>query len=86
MAENTRGTELIVAGDLNMDLDNSGGRVRDEEITAAVTTAGLEDLVGNFFLRRRAWCRDWRKWEAVRKGRLVRFRTKYILGSDRWIF
>ena len=44
MREQPRGTELIVAGELNADLESTGGRGRDKDITAVVATAGLEDL------------------------------------------
>ena len=44
MGEQPRGAELIVAGDLNADLERTGGRGRDKDITAVVATAGLEDL------------------------------------------
>ena len=48
MAERLRWAELIVTGDLNVELKKSGGRGRDEEIIAALETAGLEDLSGHF--------------------------------------
>ena len=41
MAEWLRGTELIVMGELNVDLKNTGGQERYEEIAAAVKTSGL---------------------------------------------
>ena len=63
MAEKPRGAELIVAGDLNVELGKTGSRGRDEEITAAVATAGLEDMVGqHFFPRIQVWYRGWRTW------------------------
>ena len=86
MVEKPRETDLIVAGDLNVDLGKAGSRGRDEEITVAVVMAGLEDLPGYFFLRRRAWCRDRRMWETRRQGMVVRSRTEYILGYDCRIF
>ena len=49
-----RGTELIVAGDLNVDLGEEGNRGRYAEITVAVATAGMEDLAEHFLLRLRA--------------------------------
>ena len=66
VAENPRGIELIVAGDLNVDLGKAGGRGRDEKIVAAVATVVLEDLAGHFFLQRQAWYRHQRMWETVR--------------------
>ena len=40
MVEWPSGAELIFAGDLNFDLERTGGRVLDDEI--AVATVGLE--------------------------------------------
>ena len=82
MAERPRGTEFIVTGDFNVEFKKTGGRGRDEDIAAAVATAGLEDLEGNLLLQRRAWCKNWRKWDVVRQGRVVRSWTYCILGSD----
>ena len=48
MAERPRGTELIVTGDLNLDMERTGGWGRDEEIADAVATAGLEDILAHF--------------------------------------
>ena len=80
------GNELIVVGDLNVELKKAGDQGRDREIAAAVMTEGLEDITGHFFPRRRAWCRDRRTWEVVRQGRVVRSWEEYILVSDREIF
>ena len=57
LSEWPRETDMIVAGDLNVDLERPGGRGRDEEITAVVATAGLEDLLEHFLPRRHPWCR-----------------------------
>ena len=77
---------MIVVGDLNVDPDKAGVQGRDKEIALTVATAVLEDIGVNFFTRQRAWCRDQITWEAVRQGRVVRYQTNYILGSDCWIF
>ena len=86
MAQKPRGMELIIAGGLNVDLGKEVGWVRDKEITVAVATPGLDDIAGRFFLRQRTSCQDQRTCAKVRQGRVVRSRTDYILGSDRWIF
>ena len=65
MSERLRRKELIVAGDLNIDLERTGGRVRDKDIAAVFATEGLEDLLKNLLPKRRLWCRDWRKWAMV---------------------
>ena len=41
MAERPRGTELIVAGNLNVDLEKAGGQGWNDDTTAAVATSGL---------------------------------------------
>ena len=83
MRERPRGTELIVSGELNADLERTGGRGQDKDITAVVATAGLEDLSEHFLPQWRPWCRGRREWAMVQLGREVRSRTDYILGSNR---
>ena len=51
MCDQTRGTALIVAGDLNT-CDGRG-----TEIVAAITEAGLEDMTSHFLPRKRRWGR-----------------------------
>ena len=53
MAEKPRGTEMIVEGDLKVELGKKGSRGRDKDITVEVATAGLEDMSGHHFLPRR---------------------------------
>ena len=48
-----REEELIVVGELNVDLLWTYGRGRDDDIAAAMATAGIEDLVGHFLSRRK---------------------------------
>ena len=67
---------------MNVDLEITGGRGRDEEIVAVVATAGLEDILEHLLPQRRPWCRDKRIWEMVQLGREVRYQTDYILGSN----
>ena len=86
MKEVPRGAELIVVEDFNVDLEGKDGRGRDEEIVVAIATAGPEDLAGHFLPRQWTWCKYWSKWEMVRKGRVMRSHTYYILGSNRRIF
>ena len=83
--ESSRGTELIVAGDFNVELDKMSGRGWNEEIVAAVAMAGLGDLLGHLLLRQRVWCKVWMTWAVVTQGRVVRSRMYYILGSECWI-
>ena len=43
-----KGTTLIVAGDLNTDLEDSESDRRRTEIAAAMTAAGVEDMTTHF--------------------------------------
>ena len=43
MSDQPRGTELIVTGDLNANLERTGGRGRGKDIAVVIATAGLED-------------------------------------------
>ena len=60
-----RGTALIVVGDLNVNLESTGVRGRDEDIVALVATAGLEDILKHLFTGQSPWCRDRRMWTMV---------------------
>ena len=67
--ERPRGAELIFSGDLNVDLERTGGRRLDELIAVAVATVGLEDISAHFLLRQRAWDLYQRPWEVVKVNR-----------------
>ena len=86
IAEWTSGTELIVLGYLNVDLERTVGRGRDKDIAVVVATAGIEDILVHLLSLRREWNRDWKMWEMVRQWREVSSRTDYILGTDCRIF
>ena len=60
------GTALIVAGDLNMDLGATENDRRGSEIAAAMTEAGVEDMLAHFLPRKRPWGRERRTWGMVR--------------------
>ena len=81
-----RRAELLVAGDFNVNLATPEGYRRAEDIATTLATEGLEDMAKHFLLRESRWCRDWRTWGMLRKGREVRSRTDYILGTDRRLF
>ena len=78
----TRGAELLVAGDFNVDLAAPEGDQRAEYIATALATEVLEDLARHFLSRETRWCRDRRTGGMIIKGREVRSRTEYILGMD----
>ena len=64
-----------------MKLSEPEGDRRGEDIVAALSTEGLEDMLVHFLPLRRSWCRDRRTWIVIRMGREVRSRTDYILGT-----
>ena len=47
-----QGAELLVAGDLNVNLAEPEGDRREEEISSAMKMVGLEDMSDHFLLRR----------------------------------
>ena len=77
---------MLLAGDMNTNLADPEGDWREEDIAATMATNGLEDMSAHFLPRRRPWCRDGRTWSMQQKGREVRSRTDYILGTDRRLF
>ena len=81
LRDRPKGAELLVVGDLNTNLAAPEGDRREEDIAATIVTEGLENMAQNFLPRERWWCRDWRTWGMLRKGREVRSRTDYILGQ-----
>ena len=58
LGDQPKGTALVVAGDLNTDLGEMGCDRRGAEISAALTTAGLEDMAAHFLPRKRRWGGD----------------------------
>ena len=80
------GAELLVAGYFNVDLATPEGDRRAEDITTTLATEGLEDMARHFLPQDSRWCQDQRKWGMFLKGREVRSRTDYILGTDRCLF
>ena len=80
------GTALVVAGDLNTDLEDTESDRRGTEIAAAMTAVGVEDMTAHFLPRKRRWGRERRTWSMVREGKVVRSQTDYILGTDRSLF
>ena len=81
-----KGAELLVVGDLKTNLAAPEGDRRGEDIAATIATEGLEDMAQHLLPRERRWCWDRRTWGMLRKGREVRSRTDYILGTDRRLF
>ena len=65
MFDQTRGTALIVAGDLNTDMGDMACNGRGTEISAAITEAGLDDMAAHLLPRKRWWGRERRTWAMV---------------------
>ena len=75
-----------MAGDLNTDMGAPENDRRGTEIAAATMEAGVEDITSHFLPRKRPWGRELRTRSMVRKRRVVRSRTDYLLGTDRSLF
>ena len=86
LEERPKGTELLVAGDMNVNLAEPEGDRREEDIAATLATEGLEDMVAHFLPQWRNWCRDRRKWSILRQVREVQSWTDYIMGTDCRLF
>ena len=48
IGQRPRGADLLVADNFNANLVSPDGNARDEEIVAAISTAGLEYMTTNF--------------------------------------
>ena len=75
-----------MAGDLNIKFAAPEGDRREEDIAATIATEVLEGMAPHFLPRWRRSCRDRRTWGMLWKGRYVRSRIDYILGTDRRLF
>ena len=86
LRERPKGAELLVAGNMNINLEEPEGDRREEDIVATLATEVLEDMAAHLLPRRRRWSRDGRMWSMLQKGRDVRSLTDYILGTDHRLF
>ena len=86
LKERPRGTAPVVVGDLNTTLDGPESDRRGTETAAALAEAGLEDMTTHFLPWRRRWGRERRTWSMAWEGKVVRYRTDYILGTDQSLF
>ena len=83
IGQRPRGADLLVADNFNANLVSPDGNARDEEIVAAISTAGLEYMTTNFFTWYKLWLRDGWTWNMICGGREVRSWNDKILGIDR---
>ena len=86
LKERSKGTKLVVVGDLNTVLDEPENNWRGTVIVAEMIEAGVEDMTAHFLPRRHRWEQEKRTWSMVREGKAVRSRTDYILGIDQSLF
>ena len=86
LRERPKGTAMVVAGDLNTDLEDAENDQRGTEIAAAMTEAGAEDMTAQFIPRKRRWGRERWTWSMVQEGKVVRSRMDYLLGTDKRLF
>ena len=86
LGDRPEGTTLIVAGDLNTDLEDSEIDRRGTEIAAAMTAVGVGNMTVHFLPSKRRWGRERRTWSMVRGVKVVRSRTDYLLGTEGSLF
>ena len=82
IGQRPRGAELMVAGYLNTNSATPGGSKHMEEITASISTSGMQDISTHFLLHHKYWAWDRRTWCMRHLVRKVWSRTEYILGMD----
>ena len=81
LASAPAGRHYFLAGNFNFNLTAPEGSHCGEDIMAAITAEGLEDLSANFISRRKSWARDGRMWCMCRCRREARPQTDYIIGT-----
>ena len=86
LKERPQGLEILVIGDLNVNLKDPEGYQREEDIVAALTAMGLEYMMAQFLPQWCPWCQDGRTWSMVQLGREVQSRMYCILGIYRCLF
>ena len=69
LKERPKGAKLLVAGYMNANLAEPEGDRRGEDIAAALSTEGLEEMPAHFLPRQRPWCQDGRTWSMLQEGR-----------------
>ena len=66
LGDRPKGTALVVAGDLNTDLEDAESDRRGTEIVAAMTEEGVEDMTAHYLPRKHRWRRERPTWSIVR--------------------
>ena len=77
---------MIVAGDLNSELDVPERAARDKEIVEALMEARDEYILAQFILCHKVWDWDGKTWSMVCLGQEVRSHIECLLGTDLRLF
>ena len=81
-----RGSELLVVGNFNNNMDAPEAWEWDKGIATALEEEVREDMIGNFLPRHKPWLKDGCTWAMHQGDRKVRSWTNYILGTDSCLF
>ena len=76
------GTTLMVSKYFNTHIMEPEDNAREQVISAAVVTAGLEEMSVQLLLHYIQWAKDGRNWIMQRQGQEVRSWNDYILRKD----
>jgi hypothetical protein len=77
-------TEVILMGNINVDLRKSDRSPRDTKIMTTLANFGLFDMCNNF-LQQWKHCHGW-TWKSRRDGRVLKSCCDVMLGTDRCHF
>ena len=80
------GSELLVAGDFNINLVEPEGTPQGEAVADELAAAGLLDIEIIFLPRRKTWFQDKCTWRIHRDGIEVWSWTDNIFGTDCRLF
>ena len=75
IGQRPRGTELLVAGNFNTDMELPDRLKRNELIAKAIATEGLEDMTKRFLPHKLPCTKDSRTWIMIRRGQEVGSQT-----------
>ena len=86
ISRQTQGDDMLMAENFNADLAKPEGTTRAEEIAAALSAYGLEEISAHFLPRQKYWSMDGRTCSMRHGDRVVRSWTNYLLGMDHRIY
>jgi hypothetical protein len=76
--------QILLAGDLNVDIISPRDNAQDTEIVAALSSYGLDDT-GRHFKQRKRYARRW-TYQVKTNGIVIKARCDAMMGSDRHWF